>query len=179
MADDYTPRTGASRSPSTATGQSGNAGTAGSRAERHGPPITPRLASLIEERGLDSEPLTEKHGVTASEQLGGDAIAIPYLDQGKQVGRKHRTLVEPKRFLQDKGSAQIFYNIDALRDDTLISLFPLVITEGELDCWAALQAGAHALSLGAGRCAVRTGRRDERAQIRLRASRRGCRVARP
>ena len=142
MADDYTPRTGASRSPSTATGQSGNAGTAGSRAERHGPPITPRLASLIEERGLDSEPLTEKHGVTASEQLGGDAIAIPYLDQGKQVGRKHRTLTEPKRFLQDKGSAQIFYNIDALRDDTLISLFPLVITEGELDCWAALQAGA-------------------------------------
>ena len=96
---------------------------------------------MIEERGLDSEPLTEKLGVTASEQLGGDAIAIPYFDEGKQVGRKHRTLTEPKRFLQDKGSAQIFYNIDALRDDTLINQ-PLVITEGELDCWAALQSGA-------------------------------------
>jgi len=141
VADDYTPKTGAFRSKSTTKGRNGNAGTADSRAERHGPPITPRIVALIEARGLDSEPLTEKLGVTASEMLGGDgSIAIPYLDEGQQVGRKHRTLTEPKRFLQDKGSAQIFYNVDALRDDTLIHQ-PLVITEGELDCWAALQSG--------------------------------------
>lgn len=102
--------------------------------------MTPHLGALIERRALDVEPLVQQLGVTASEMLVGDGIAIPYLDDGRQVGRKHRTLTEPKRFLQDKGSAQIFYNIDALRDDTLLGM-PLVITEGELDCWAALQAG--------------------------------------
>jgi hypothetical protein len=29
--------------------------------------------------------------------------AIPYLDDGKTVGRKHRTLSGEKRFMQDKG----------------------------------------------------------------------------
>lgn len=140
MVDNITSGIAASPSQSTATGRSGNAGTVPSKGERHGPPITTRLLALIEARGLDSEALVEKYGVTASEMLGGEAIAIPYLDDGRQVGRKHRTLTEPKRFQQDKGSAQIFYNIDALRDDTLISQ-PLVITEGELDCWAALQSG--------------------------------------
>jgi twinkle protein len=140
MTADYTPRTGASRSPSTETEPSGSATTAASRAERHGPPITSHLVALIEQRGIDAEQLTLRRGVTASEMLGGDGIAIPYHDNGEQVGRKHRTLTTPKRFLQDKGSAQIFYNVDVLRDDTLADL-PLVITEGEIDCWSAIDAG--------------------------------------
>lgn len=140
MSDDNIDPTNASRSPSMATAQNGSAGTVASKDERHGPPITQRLVKLIEQRALDAEPLTLRHGVTASEMLGGDAIAIPYHDNGQQVGRKHRTLSTPKRFVQDKGSAQIFYNVDVLRDDTLDAM-PLVITEGEIDCWSALQSG--------------------------------------
>lgn len=93
----------------------------------------------IEARGLEPE-LLVKLGVGASEKLGGDAIGIPYVDNDKIVAVKHRTLGAEKRFTQDVGGRQVFYNIDCLRDVTLRDL-PLVITEGELDCMAAIQAG--------------------------------------
>jgi twinkle protein len=73
-------------------------------------------------------------------RLGGDAIGIPYVDNGKIVALKHRTLGADKRFTQDVGGRQVLYNVDCLRDVTLKDQ-PLIITEGELDCLAAIQAG--------------------------------------
>jgi len=72
----------------------------------------------------------------------GDAlwIAIPIIDRGKRVGTKRRTIGEVKLFVQDKGTPQILYNIDCLRDPELAG-FPLLITEGEIDCLAAIQCG--------------------------------------
>jgi twinkle protein len=67
-------------------------------------------------------------------------IAIPYVDQGRRVGTKYRTVAGSKLFTQAPGSAQILYNIDALRDPELAG-YPLVITEGECDAHAAIQSG--------------------------------------
>jgi len=67
-------------------------------------------------------------------------IAIPIIEQGLRVGTKLRTITGKKLFTQDKGTPQIFYNIDCLRDPELAS-FPLVITEGEVDALTALQCG--------------------------------------
>src|SRR5215471_8585841 len=46
-------------------------------------------------------------------------IAIPYLDQGKLVGTKLRTLGGIKQFTQVPGSQQIFWNVDCLRKPEL------------------------------------------------------------
>ena len=102
-------------------------------------PMTAAQITALEERGLNPEVL-ERIGVTASDKLGGNGIAIPYFDGGKLVGRKHRTFGDDKRFMQDVGSRQILYNIDCLRDETLANE-ALIITEGECDAWAALQCG--------------------------------------
>jgi hypothetical protein len=81
-------------------------------------PLTEAHIAGLEARGIDPE-MAVRVGVEASEVLGGDAIAIPYFDDGKIVGRKHRSLSGDKRFTQDKGTPQIFWNVDCLRDDTL------------------------------------------------------------
>ena len=56
------------------------------------------------------------------------------------IGTKYRTLTGEKKFTQDAGGRQIFWNLDCLRDSSLATE-PLIITEGELDAMAALQAG--------------------------------------
>lgn len=101
--------------------------------------LTPRHADLLEARGLDVE-LIERLGVASCSRLGADTIAIPYLRDSQIVGTKYRTISGEKRFAQDVGSAQILYNWDCLVDKTLVSQ-PLIITEGEMDCWSAIQAG--------------------------------------
>src|SRR5206468_8055418 len=88
---------------------------------------------------LDIE-LMVKLGVGASPMLGGDAIGIPYFIGEARVGCKHRTLTGEKRFTQDAGSRQVLCNVNALRDSTLRTE-PLVIVEGELDMFSAIQAG--------------------------------------
>jgi twinkle protein len=69
-------------------------------------------------------------------------LAIPIIDHGVRVGTKRRTIGgdEKKRFTQDKGTPQILYNVDCLRDPELAG-HPLMITEGECDALAAIQCG--------------------------------------
>src|SRR5689334_4565361 len=80
--------------------------------------LTADHLAAIEARGLDPE-LLARLGVGGSAKLGGASIAIPYLEGEAQVGCKHRTLTGEKRFVQDVGSKQIFYNINCLHDETL------------------------------------------------------------
>jgi twinkle protein len=101
--------------------------------------LSDRHIAAIEGRGLDPE-LLLKLGVGASVKLGGEAIGIPFIDGGKIVALKHRTLGADKRFTQDVGGKQVLYNVDCLLDPTLKDQ-ALIITEGELDCLAAIQAG--------------------------------------
>jgi twinkle protein len=94
----------------------------------------------LEQRGLSVE-LAVRHGWRpCSGPTDGLWIAIPIIDKGKRVGTKYRTITGEKRFSQDAGTPQIFWNVDCLRDPSLAG-FPLIITEGEMDALAALQCG--------------------------------------
>lgn len=101
--------------------------------------LTRRHAELLEARGIDIE-LLERLGVTSCDRHGADTIAIPYLQDGKQVNRKFRTISGQKQFSQDAGARKIVYNFDCLLDETLADQ-PIIWTEGEVDAWSAMQAG--------------------------------------
>lgn len=120
--------------------------------------LSRRHGDLLEARGLDLE-LIERLGVNSSDRLGPDTIEIPYFRGDQIVGRKFRTISGEKKFTQEAGSEQIFYNRDVLSDPTLESQ-PIVITEGEIDCWSAIQAGfVRTVSVPAGAPATAVGDR--------------------
>lgn len=101
--------------------------------------LTDRHQQLLEARGLDLELLVQ-HGVASNTRLGRDAIEIPYYQGGEIVNHKYRTISGEKRFAQDEGGRCVFWNCDVIADETLAQ-YPLIITEGEFDAFAALQAG--------------------------------------
>ena len=91
-------------------------------------------------RGLDPE-LAVRMGLSSVSRGGGDCLVIPFKRAGETVRRKYRAIDrDENRWTQDKGGVRCAYNEDALRDPGLRDQ-PLIITEGELDCLAALQAG--------------------------------------
>lgn len=138
--NESTARNGASASPSAPTTPSGIATTAaGPVASAILRPLSEAHIVAIEARGLDPE-LLAKHGVGASGKLAGDCIGVPYFDNEVRVATKYRTLSGDKKFTQDVGSRQIFWNIDCLRDGSLAD-HPVIICEGEMDAFAALQSG--------------------------------------
>jgi twinkle protein len=95
--------------------------------------------AFLEARGLDVE-LADRLGLfSESGAGGGEVLAFPFRRNGVVINHKRRKL--PKDgFWQDKDAAKGFWNEDALRDDALLQQ-PPIITEGELDAMAALQAG--------------------------------------
>lgn len=101
--------------------------------------ISDTMLETLAARGLDEE-LVVKHGLASKTVDGGECLIIPFVQKGEVVRRKYRTFGEAKKFWQDKGGVRCAWNEDALRDDSMLSL-PLVITEGELDALAAIQAG--------------------------------------
>ena len=103
--------------------------------------ISEEVCAALEARGLDTE-LAIRFGLHSKHHgaVGGEALVIPFLRDGKVVRRKYRTFGPDKRFSQDKGGVRCAWNEDALRDDALREQ-PVVITEGELDALAAVQAG--------------------------------------
>lgn len=97
-----------------------------------------RHQELLEARGLDVE-LLERLGVSSSDR-GSDWISIPYWEAGRQVNVKYRTVAGEKDFRQEQGAKKCFWNCDVITDATLTEL-PLIVTEGEFDAIAAIQAG--------------------------------------
>jgi twinkle protein len=71
--------------------------------------------------------------------VGGDIIVIPYTEHGVTVNEKFRTL--DKKFWQWTNKRPTFFNSDILDDPALEQGTPLIITEGELDCLAAIDCG--------------------------------------
>lgn len=108
--------------------------------------INNRGDAWLTERGLDIETAI-RAGLYTTSAPGGDAtsaesadwIAIPYRVDGDVVNVKYRKLSE-KQFAQSKGGKQVLWNRDVIRDQTLGN-YPLIITEGEADALAALEAG--------------------------------------
>lgn len=120
--------------------------------------LTRRHGELLEARGLDIE-ILERLGVASSRKLGDDTISIPYFRGEQVVGTKFRTISGEKKFTQEIGSEQIFYNRNCLNDPSLEQL-PIIITEGEIDCWSAMQAGfPRVVSVPAGAPATEVGDR--------------------
>jgi twinkle protein len=121
-------------------------------------------ADLLEARGLDIE-LVARLGVESCSPRGSEGknwIMIPFREAGRIVNRKYRAIGGAKAFAQDTGGKQIFWNVDVIADETLSGL-PLVITEGEFDAIAAIQAGyVRTVSVPNGAPAQQTG--DELAQ---------------
>ena len=102
--------------------------------------LSAKAIAFLEARGLDTE-LCERLGLTSGpDRNGREWIAIPYERAGARVNRKFRA-IDAKDFRQDKGGEQIFWRQDCLSDVGLADQ-PLVITEGEFDAIAAIQAGA-------------------------------------
>ena len=115
----------------------GIAGTAVPRAEWE---MDEPHGLALEQRGLSVETAVRLGWRPCAGPTDQLWIAIPIIDQGKRVGTKRRTLTGAKTFTQDKGTPQLLYNIDCLRDP-LLAGFPLIITEGEMDALAAIQCG--------------------------------------
>lgn len=157
----------ASPSPSHPTGSSRHAGTADSalgsrRTKAHSATgmLSTRTAELLEQRGLDSEVCLLLDFETASAPDGGDDwVAIPFVKGGQVVNHKYRTVAKRAGvcFAQDKGAEQCWWNHDVITDRSLFGT-KLIVTEGEFDAVAAIQAGfSRAISVPSGAPSVAVG----------------------
>ncbi|WP_109150698.1 bifunctional DNA primase/helicase [Azospirillum sp. TSO5] len=100
--------------------------------------LTTKAIELLESRHIDPE-LAARLGLSSfTDQGGGEGIQFPYIVGAETVNNKYRTL--DKRFRQDKDAVKAFFNFNVICDPTLADQ-PLIITEGEFDAIAAIQAG--------------------------------------
>ena len=89
---------------------------------------------FLEGRNLDPE-MCMSLGITDN----GKELVIPFKVNGKTVNEKYRTL-RGKDWRQQKGGTQCLWNQDILHDESQQGK-TIVVTEGELDALAAIQAG--------------------------------------
>jgi twinkle protein len=104
--------------------------------------LTTDHMDVLAARGIDVE-LADRLGLESKPGAGGSALVIPFRREGQVVRRKYRrfdVIEGGAKWMQDKGGLKIAFNEDCLRDDRLTPE-PLIITEGELDAIAAIQAG--------------------------------------
>lgn len=98
------------------------------------------LEILTTDRKLDAE-LLVKLGIESHAQAGTrEWISIPYFVGAETINHKYRTISGEKDFRQDTDAKKCFWNINALMDSSLADN-PIIITEGEMDCIAAIQSG--------------------------------------
>lgn len=108
-------------------------------AQTNTPPLSKAAIAFLENRGLDAD-LCENLGLTSGlDRDGFSWLMIPYERNGVRVNRKFRRIDE-KQFKQDKGGEQILWRVVCVTDDALKDE-PLIITEGEFDAIASIQAG--------------------------------------
>lgn len=102
--------------------------------------IHPKHQEWIEARGLDPQ-LAAKFGLETRQEQSGYWLAIPYCEQGVIVNHKYR-LTTDKRHRMDVDAPMLLWNADALMEPKVRDgQAPLVITEGEWDALAVIQAG--------------------------------------
>lgn len=100
--------------------------------------LNQKAADWMEARRIEAE-TAARFGIESYTKTGMDWLKIPYIRNGKAVNHKHRCIDE-KRFFQDEGAEKAFWNEDVIFDQSLKDQ-PLIITEGEFDALAAIQAG--------------------------------------
>lgn len=102
--------------------------------------LSSAAATWLESRGLDAGLCADQLGLTSfGARDGHEWLTIPYERGGKRTNRKFRRMDE-KQWRQDAGGEQMLWRVDCLTDAGLADE-PLIITEGEFDAIAAIQAG--------------------------------------
>lgn len=102
--------------------------------------IHDRHREWIENRGIDAA-LAEKLGLETVTANGAHWLTVPYFEGGNRINRKYRQTSE-KRHMMDPGAPLALWNADVLGDPKVTGgQAPVVITEGEWDAIAAIQAG--------------------------------------
>lgn len=97
----------------------------------------------LEGRGIDTG-LAEKFGLETVIRGGKAWLAVPYREAGETVNHKYR-LTSEKDHRMDDGAPLLLWNADCLQaPEVRNGQWPVVITEGEWDAMAAIQAGAPA-----------------------------------
>ena len=98
------------------------------------------IMARLDARGLDVE-LADKLGLESEKRGGGECLVIPFRRNGEIVRRKYRRFdTDEGRWSQDKGGVRCAWNEDCLRSPDLDGA-ALIITEGELDAFTAIQCG--------------------------------------
>lgn len=112
--------------------------------------IHPKHIEWIEARGLDPK-LAEALGLETVQRDGANWLAVPYRIAGETINRKFRRTAE-KDHRMEPGAPLALWNADCLNDPRVLSgQAPVVITEGEWDAIAVIQAGhPFAVSVPAG-----------------------------
>lgn len=102
--------------------------------------IHERHREWIEARGIAPE-LAEKFGLRTVSREGKNWLAVPYLEGEEPINHKYR-LTSAKDHRMDTGAPLALWNANVLTAREVTSgQAPVVITEGEWDALAAIQAG--------------------------------------
>jgi len=122
---------------------------------------------VLERRGLDVE-LASKMGLNVQVGAGGaETLVISFARRGVIAGRKYRRFDGEPKWRAEWAEHPIAWNEDVLLREDLYGQ-PLIITEGELDALAAIQAGFERTISPPNGCAGATGSevRDDAAAFR-------------
>lgn len=115
--------------------------------------ISPTIIEWFKRRGISEKTLKDTGIYSGRQQKTGDnggyevipdvdgnVIVYPYLVGTEEVNAKYRTY--PKKFWQKAGGQKTFWNANVLDDPTVKDgTNALVITEGEMDALAVIEAG--------------------------------------
>jgi len=102
--------------------------------------MTTTIWEVLGRRGLDVERLAAKGWSVEPGRDGGEVLTIPFPRKGVAAGEKFRRFEGDPKWMARWVDGPIAYNEDCLRNPALDGR-PLIVTEGEMDCEAALEAG--------------------------------------
>lgn len=119
--------------------------------------LTESAKEWLKSRSI-SEEVAQRCGLASEPRGTGEWVVFPVISDGQRVNAKYRR-IDQKAFQQDKGGQKRVWNGDAITEPEYSG--PVIITEGEMDALAAIEAGfERAVSVPDGAPAEEVGDRD-------------------